>query len=1029
MKRFAKYLLLMAVFSMALAFSACGSVVSIEIEKGNEPQLNYVVGQELDLAGGKLTARSKDGKEVVPLDDPAIKVSGYDKNTAGKQELTVEYKGKTTTLSVTVSERLTPEGFSKELFVGESLDRSSGKLRVMRDDGTSFTVPLGDEHVTLSGFDSTKSGPCEVAVRYADGAADYSGSFTVTVYEIEGISFNRPNKIVYRSHESKLDLSGGYFTVTGNGGNLKRYVPLTEEMASGFDPGLATIQNKTDPLKQTVTVHYADRDFSYEISITFSNVSVILLRAEELSTLDFTDSVPVLTEEQTARAVEAAELYFALPSSDKDLIPEEELKCVMRSAAAGGRALWREEAEKYAAIFTPVNGAAQLVTASYEDAAGGIEMLSAAGDFTALGDTLLSISRAFADTVLCGNVTVGNYLGGVFGTQVLNTVVAKLGLLTKLYETLLPIPEEWTQEDLTANEQAIKDAVSYVTNSAYSSLSDRYIFGIASSWRTKHDIFDILYTYYYVMAQDRTVTNRLVRYQLPGELEPLYVAVNYATAQFSGMQHFTVRDNTLFHKYYADVQAAYAAMLARGNELQLGLYAALGLEQTIAQLRTAMMQNSQGIVIGGYFYQENAMLGDPAYTALWQDYLEIVDLTFGRDGYTGSEDYAEDVEALFHTFTDLTPARQFGFLVSLNTFYRYGDPFRALDISENVSSYFALFLADVYANRLAPAPREVFFSLLAAVEYRARFGMDTAAEASFIGAMQEVETGYAALQPAEKNAFDARLLFLLEKYRAVLRGLQTQAEIPADMQADFTALRSAMSDIYSAFGQIVQNVPVTAALLASFEKGEALVDKITSSGNEAALRAFTQGACNLFRDHPEYSWDVCWLNIRNYAVQGLTQINVTMGDSTGPIWVYYGGSGLRAFMAEAEPVLCGTGTPAKEVVLAVMKAYRELPAKERQLLVALDAGEQYYGNLGSFFDSAFATHGLASAAAKQLLLLEKACTAYQFAPSQSTLDTLSSSFAACQRAHSMLSRDETVFESMLGEVYTYYIRLCNEILG
>ena len=75
--------------SILLVCAACdsnkGPVVSgISIQPNDKPQTVFVKGQDLDLSAGKLTVTNDDGtQKVIELNDPAITVTGHDKNTVG----------------------------------------------------------------------------------------------------------------------------------------------------------------------------------------------------------------------------------------------------------------------------------------------------------------------------------------------------------------------------------------------------------------------------------------------------------------------------------------------------------------------------------------------------------------------------------------------------------------------------------------------------------------------------------------------------------------------------------------------------------------------------------------------------------------------------------------------------------------------------------------------------------------------------------------------------------------------------------
>ena len=63
----------------------------------------YTIGDKLDLTGITLTAKWSDGTTSgVALNDPALKITGFDTNTRGQQTLTLTYGAAKTTITVTV---------------------------------------------------------------------------------------------------------------------------------------------------------------------------------------------------------------------------------------------------------------------------------------------------------------------------------------------------------------------------------------------------------------------------------------------------------------------------------------------------------------------------------------------------------------------------------------------------------------------------------------------------------------------------------------------------------------------------------------------------------------------------------------------------------------------------------------------------------------------------------------------------------------------------------------------------------------
>lgn len=70
----------------------------------------YYIGEELDLSGAQITAHKTDGTSAA-LSPDDVTVSGYDKNTRGKQSVTVSYGAHSTVVEVTVI--LKPSGGDK----------------------------------------------------------------------------------------------------------------------------------------------------------------------------------------------------------------------------------------------------------------------------------------------------------------------------------------------------------------------------------------------------------------------------------------------------------------------------------------------------------------------------------------------------------------------------------------------------------------------------------------------------------------------------------------------------------------------------------------------------------------------------------------------------------------------------------------------------------------------------------------------------------------------------------------------------
>ena len=122
--------------------------VAMSLEASGNYKTTYTMGDALDLTGISLTAKWSDGTTSgVALNDPALKISGFDTNTRGQQTVTLSYGAAKAEITVTV---LLPVG--KDITVtfsllGDSVHGNSGDKHTLADgnlekwiDGVTVTV-------------------------------------------------------------------------------------------------------------------------------------------------------------------------------------------------------------------------------------------------------------------------------------------------------------------------------------------------------------------------------------------------------------------------------------------------------------------------------------------------------------------------------------------------------------------------------------------------------------------------------------------------------------------------------------------------------------------------------------------------------------------------------------------------------------------------------------------------------------------------------------------------------------------------
>jgi len=242
------------------------SLQSISI-KQLPAKLQYKMGEEeLDLTGAQLSAvYGYDGEKIIPV--TADMVSGFDKNVAGIQTLTVSYGGLTTTFTVDVIDNNVKSIAIKQLptklqyVMGrEDLDVTGAQLSVVYGYDGEKIIPITADMVT--GFDKNTSGEQTVTVTFSG----FTATFQVEVLEdrIESISIQqKPNKLQYLQGVDALDLTGASLAVQYSHSGVST-VTITPEMITGFD-------NLTGGTK-TLTVTYEGFTATFTVEVILHTV-------------------------------------------------------------------------------------------------------------------------------------------------------------------------------------------------------------------------------------------------------------------------------------------------------------------------------------------------------------------------------------------------------------------------------------------------------------------------------------------------------------------------------------------------------------------------------------------------------------------------------------------------------------------------------------------------------------------------------------------------------------------------------------
>lgn len=252
---------------------------------------DYQYGQNLDLTGAKvqLTMQSGSAAPAVTLTQDMIKTT-YNPNQVGEQTLTVEYAGKTTTVTVNVTDILSSIAVKeankpKDRYqYNETVNKTQGEIvatyvstatkdisvqntnvKFQNEDGTAFTTT----GVTFPGNATTTTKNMKIS--YTENGVEKTVLLPVTIINtITGISIQGTPKTQYNVNEAFQD---NLSILVSREQGVQEAIDVTEDMVEGF--------STTTEGTRTATIKYTEngttKSLTYQYTVTDSVTSIKLL--------------------------------------------------------------------------------------------------------------------------------------------------------------------------------------------------------------------------------------------------------------------------------------------------------------------------------------------------------------------------------------------------------------------------------------------------------------------------------------------------------------------------------------------------------------------------------------------------------------------------------------------------------------------------------------------------------------------------------------------------------------------------------
>lgn len=1048
MIRFRNLIWLAGAVLLALCLVACGGSKADSIRFDKAPRTVYVQGQELDLENAVITVVK--GAKTEQIGASEISVSGYDKDTLGKQTVTFTYQEASTTLDVTVIPRIEVEGAIRDYFVGDTFDQSKGRIRVANDLGEVSTVALNDSGVTVSGFDSSKAGTnVPVTIEYAG----YTGTVSVNVYDVESVELSAyPTKTEYGSHETVFDVAGAYFTVKAKGVDFERFVELNAGMIKNFDPSVATIENMTQALKQKVTISYLGYDFDMEISVKFSGVSLVQLRAKELAAITDFDNIP---EDKGELALDAMRAYIALDNTDKEFVGEEDKNTVAKIAIIYGYALFLEEKDNFSETVSlsaveqdsgEIIGMFSIVASSYETTVRDLAILTNPNTpMIAIGELLQSIRSRFGNLEIADSKTAKEYLELVYTVDGLSAATDILALMVELYDELKVVETDWEVEDLVDYKSNIKTAVVTVTGSEFNPFqAPPYIevYHLLSKWREKNDYFDIIYAYYMEYEPDGVIDSLWQNVPMPEKLQNIYTMLIKAAQMTSSIN--IGGDLSEFYYYYKTALKNESEILNGDNQLHIDIYKKFNLGSFIKSY--IFVGNNMNNI--GYIYYASSMVGNEKFDEIIDKYLEIIWGEFATSEFE-DEDLQAAVQELLALYADLSPAERYAFISAIHCDYRYNAFTEYLfestlnDKGEvKANNRFVYLLSRTYREMVSEEAWDVFTRLITASEVQSLSFRDATRTDEFVAMMESILEDAAQLSADDKEAFASLLGEMTLLYNECLTPSEPNEGTHTGKIDELLGVMNKFFDVSYAMNDSSLTATETSNIanlwVALAEKAKAIEEEILASGDEALIHTYL---------HCKYTFDTARGEDEGEDIQ--TTINFMMdeirasqtnmlvtttlndprdsNDKYNAYSLFYD-YGLKDFLVNAVDVMYASYTDTadeldREYVFGVLKSVRGMSKNTMFTFMMFNTNAYFYDGVYDCLsancdeDVKDMIHGLLSA--------EEQYVTYMSISAEDNRAQFCSKMEALKDKYDALE-DKVAFSEFL-EMYNYYMNIYNNL--
>ena len=248
------------------------TVTSISVKNGPTNATKY--GEDIDLTGVTIDVVKGSGTTTIPVTKDMIKPGTYNPTTLGSQQVTIQYGGQQTTLTITVKDYVTGITINPASVTGKYNDTLS---KMIQTNNIQYTVtyakagaqtPVTLAESMVAGYSATSTQDQNLTVTYKDTDTDsytngqnFTANLKVTLSkEVSSITITAPSKTTYE-HGETIATDGTITVVFTDGTQEQRTMTsgmITENNGSPLNMSPAASEYTNNKINKTLKITYTE---------------------------------------------------------------------------------------------------------------------------------------------------------------------------------------------------------------------------------------------------------------------------------------------------------------------------------------------------------------------------------------------------------------------------------------------------------------------------------------------------------------------------------------------------------------------------------------------------------------------------------------------------------------------------------------------------------------------------------------------------------------------------------------------------